>query len=961
MPYGGGLAELSVPTMSQSYRRAVQKNPPKGEYFLQVYPPTKQGSGYHYGGCVKPSDPQTSTQPNRSYVIWRKWEDCLELQRTVEREFSYLSAKRRKQLGHDHLQGLYLHGATRAASFESLPSGPEPLSMALDIHTHLPRLSKKTALFGRPSAALLSQRAEDFQFFIDALFTLHTPLMDEVLQQRAVRDWFGYWRRDKEGEAKGALAQGMAAPSPASLDGGRVLNGSPSATSTSEIEESLVLAPQLSANSGSSDGGSSLGKELRRSSRSEFGDDDADDELLDTFPLTPAIGPISTIPNPVIHLSDDGSTPDPEPHRIHQLNKTEITLATPPSIDPPKASTLPAPYTGFSVRDIVAPPSMFRSCFGPAAQQRSPSISRSATASSTSVASTINPSAATHEFATALGISDSSPRPVPSKLVIPMLIPSRQRPGTATGSSPWSAAQRQGKIFIVEPERPRSAGGIAFRNDSMVAPSTSFKPHEVDESSHAEVQGPQKVEKPLKSPRSVANTRGFDAPHPASTSLARSNSISGRRRSSTFAYDRSPPTTSSTCLTNSSSLPSVSSDDVLTPPTSAHAQHAFPTSLNPKQSTPEHAQGHHREVSNTSTVGSLIDVSLLPWLGAHRHDEGDQTAPAVNGRRRPSWQNHPASAVWGRSSRGTRHSISSIESYMSDSSIDAALSTMRLAQSNSSIHPSELARGSGSSDGGLPARRSMSTDGSARSRWSIVHPEQRKVDEDEEGFSALDPEMASHLSFRSRSSAESIDQHSDIRQARSALADEDDTDSIDAYYYSPLSSFTESGKVRRHAMVTSSSPPTSWSPPRRGPRYPTRTPSIASYGGLPDDQFVVKILYPSSTDCGAVVLRIPRVCTFERFQEKLHTKFHEAEGVELDMLRKGFRLGYRSPSPRTSMVPNGSEENSMGGPRRTRTFSIGSGNMVDPTLLSIIKNQDDWELAIPSSREKLILQILVDN
>ena len=103
---GGGIGD--IPSMSQSYRRAVLKNPPKGEFHFIVLPPVKQGSNWHYGGRVVPLnvDGDGPNKDFREYIIYRKWEDCLDLQKTVEREYSFLSFRRRRQaqLGTDSIQ-----------------------------------------------------------------------------------------------------------------------------------------------------------------------------------------------------------------------------------------------------------------------------------------------------------------------------------------------------------------------------------------------------------------------------------------------------------------------------------------------------------------------------------------------------------------------------------------------------------------------------------------------------------------------------------------------------------------------------------------------------------------------------------------------------------------------------------------------------------------------------------------
>lgn len=381
------------------------------------------------------------------------------------------------------------------------------------------------------------------------------------------------------------------------------------------------------------------------------------------------------------------------------------------------------------------------------------------------------------------------------------------------------------------------------------------------------------------------------------------------------------------------------SEELFTPPCSAHMRSTFVGEEEKGDHLDRHR--HEREGSDLSTVGSLIDV-VLPWVGAGRYHDGEMTAPALSGRLRSSEHGLPVSAR-ARSSRGGRHSISSIESYMSDSSIDAALSTMRMTASSSSHRDPETEGGHGAS-----LRRSMSTGASGRSRGSYTAAGRSRLAKgSEEDLLALDPDMNSFLP-----TTKSF-QHSDIIDARKALGREDDADmGVDAYYYTRRSSSTQ-------RSVASGQPSLN--------RHKARTPSVASHpgsagSGIPDDQFAVKIIYPSSTDCSAIILRVPRTVTFEEFQVKLHLKFHEAEGIDLSMLQKGFRIGHRftlpAPANRSSLESD-TESARVG---RARSFSVSSlGGMVDPALLMIIKNQYDWELAVPQGKEKLILQVIVDH
>lgn len=97
--------------------------------------------------------------------------------------------------------GVYVH-SDQAASFESLPPGPDANSVAKDIHDIVPRLNKKATLF-RASQATIEQRGREFEALILALFQDDVPmLVKELRETRLVRDFFGYWRRDLDHDRK---------------------------------------------------------------------------------------------------------------------------------------------------------------------------------------------------------------------------------------------------------------------------------------------------------------------------------------------------------------------------------------------------------------------------------------------------------------------------------------------------------------------------------------------------------------------------------------------------------------------------------------------------------------------------------------------------------------------------------------------------------------------------------------
>jgi hypothetical protein len=96
--------------------------------------------------------------------------------------------------------GLYIHD--RAASFDSLPPGPDPKSVARDIHQILPKLTKKGTFF-KPSQATIDQRVCELQALVDALFAEDVPtLVKELTSDRTLIDFFGYWRQDFDLDAK---------------------------------------------------------------------------------------------------------------------------------------------------------------------------------------------------------------------------------------------------------------------------------------------------------------------------------------------------------------------------------------------------------------------------------------------------------------------------------------------------------------------------------------------------------------------------------------------------------------------------------------------------------------------------------------------------------------------------------------------------------------------------------------
>ncbi|KAG9015943.1 hypothetical protein FRB90_004119 [Tulasnella sp. 427] len=1006
---GGGIGD--IPSMSQSYRRAVLKNPPKGEFLLVVLPPQKQGSSWHYGGRIIPNPnapPQSpssaeSTKEFKEYQIWRKWEDCLDLQKTVEREFSYWSSRRRKiQLQHMNAQmnaapaqtvskanSSSSHGSSangrpsspvginsgangfysqpsKAASFDSLPSGPEPLSLALDVHTLLPKLSKKAALFGRPSPQLLQQRAEDFKSFIDALLNIQTPVMEDVRQAREIRDWFGYWKRDKEAARKtmgpsttfSTLPTSTTAPAASTTQLPIISPPSPlmplsspsvekpamdfpSATQTPTAEKTMSLSIPKPDNRASS--GTSASSESSSSSSLLIGgtadESEDEEELLDTFPPTPstATAPSSTTPSgftPIIRTSQNDSMASLRGAGPPPLSPTTPTAIIPPYHRPKPADPQHNAYMGFSVGGMMAPVPMFRSRSGPSAGQRPSSagvgMQRPASSRSPPPLST----SPNH-------LASNSPTPTPPAIphrAGPVPRTTRiQRPSTANAAT-GAGSNRQGRIFIVEPEpvkRPRSANEERKRSTSA---------------------GRADVNLPLP----------FDG-SPLKLKVDDEVLYAGHRERAMSAVEHTLSEQQSQYRPRANTSADVHAN--------ANANTTSPVVDHPPDVEPlstllhrfHHSRKHSAASQATADVlpdsASFIDIALPAWsVPSNKVEEAE---PALGKRSRPDLKSTSSAAApvavrGGKKKRlsgvrGGRHSISSIESYLSDSSIDAALSTLRIGGSTtpSSTSPAPLSV----SASVLPALVAdpilpHTPSGLRRSLSMSVKPSSVPEEED------MDEETWAK------------ERQKRLAAIHSALLDEDE-DVVDNYFYSrPSSTATRpAAPIPPHSPITPTSatsfiqphPPArrsdSISSASRVPPSPSIHGSVSSFS---DDIFSLKVLFPSFADCAAIVLRLPRTTTYMDLQCRLHVKFHEAEGIDLSKLEKGFRLGYKPAAPSSSA--SASRRRSSASGHRARSMSVGSASvsMVDPSLLVVIKNEEDWKNAIPNPREKLIVQVIVD-
>ncbi|KAJ3795791.1 hypothetical protein GGU11DRAFT_790790 [Lentinula aff. detonsa] len=226
-PFGtpqAGAGALDGPLAVDNYKRAVYR-PPPARFMVDMLPPAKQGSQYSFGMRITPilsgdrsstssNESKTSNRSNVEYEVWRRWEDCLWFQDTLELEYSRLARMKRQRLLAGKgvkKDGFYLQD--RASSWESLPPGPEPNSVAQDIHDIIPKLTKKGTLF-RASQATIEQRHSEFTAFVEALFAEDVPtLLAELRADRLATDFFGYWRRDYDLAMKNDRARSGNRPS----------------------------------------------------------------------------------------------------------------------------------------------------------------------------------------------------------------------------------------------------------------------------------------------------------------------------------------------------------------------------------------------------------------------------------------------------------------------------------------------------------------------------------------------------------------------------------------------------------------------------------------------------------------------------------------------------------------------------------------------------------------------------
>lgn len=182
-------------------------------------------------------------------------------QDTLETEYARLAKEKKQRLLHGKgikKNGIYMQD--RASSWESLPPGPDPHSVAKDIHDYLPHLTKKGTIF-RPSQATVDQRQAELTALVEALWADDLPtLVLDMRKDRLITDFFGYWRRDvdlarKSPRNTGKQRSGSITPS--------IFSTYFSSSPTVDEESSIPTLPRSPGSAPANSSSSSLSSEER--------------------------------------------------------------------------------------------------------------------------------------------------------------------------------------------------------------------------------------------------------------------------------------------------------------------------------------------------------------------------------------------------------------------------------------------------------------------------------------------------------------------------------------------------------------------------------------------------------------------------------------------------------------------------------------------------------------------------
>ncbi|KAF9484414.1 hypothetical protein BDN70DRAFT_850001 [Pholiota conissans] len=333
---------------SDQYKRAVLQ-PPPSRFMVEFLVATKSNGSYHHGMHISPIrvGDTMSVSSRRSiseYDIWRRWEDCLWFQDTLEQEYARAAREKKTRLqqgkGVKAFNGMYKQDM--ASSWESLPPGPDPSSVAQDIHGYLPRLTKKGTLF-RASQSTIEMRQKEFRNLIETLFSGDMPaLIQEIRASTIVTDFFGIWRRDYDNmdrplksvrsSVSSSIFSSYFSESTTSLSARSARTNSSSETTTpaSSLPNSPSSKRSSRSSSGSNERPRSLHSDISEVTRYPQSSKRLSMVSIETISESPTSSPVRPRRRPVSSassLSDSSST-----HSDGSSDSASSTLSTGPAI-----------------------------------------------------------------------------------------------------------------------------------------------------------------------------------------------------------------------------------------------------------------------------------------------------------------------------------------------------------------------------------------------------------------------------------------------------------------------------------------------------------------------------------------------------------------------------------------------------------------------------------------------------
>ncbi|KLO08940.1 hypothetical protein SCHPADRAFT_858526 [Schizopora paradoxa] len=999
------------PPSASAYKRAVYKSAPS-KFSVEVLSPQKHGNAFSYGMRIcslSANRDRRSVSSNMSgvsntssnssgsmqeYEVWRRWEDCLYFQELLEENYALMSREKRARLHAGKgvkKNGVYSrddheHRLQRAASFESLPPGPDPSMIAKDVHEYLPRLTKKGTLF-RASQNTVDVRGHEFRDLIEALVKENDEvptLIRELRQLGVIRDFFGFWRRDHDRIRKqdrdsesmrsrdSMISVGSTSTTRGSMFGG-TFGMYFSASNLSLQLPSTLTAPESPTS----------GKRVRRPPQLAA-------RLQSS--VSPMASPISpTISEPAAMPSESSNhTARPRAYTMQGLGAQEFQRPIASGSRPSRYQTTPLPGSPTNSPPASAPPG---ASFGQAisdAESRTeedldsyPSDSGSTTESYSSSQAGLmgnglpkTPQSAPPTFRSQSQMQES---PTKGKGTLRMLgsprepqIASSSDSDEQYGESKDDESESQYIIMNGQPYTPTSTFELApdplefSRSNSIRHRLQHFTIEEEDEDEAGVLHERPTPMLPSTARNSVATCMTSSEDDHASSSFRTQSPRPMQRRVNSggsvqggmmFTDDLFGEDNMSMYKRDSNSSLAERTDRarspaahdealrVLTSRNDSNFRAASPParSLTPSARTSGSSSGSSGATRSMEARSSMTSVESVSQLEAKLKSPSSP----VLGQAHHIFEEHPQSR--------SRDSMGSMHSFMSDS-FDAFIPPRPGSpQYGAGISPVARLRAEGSE-----LRRSLSA-GSRRRRpqrssqiSTLSGPRDIGPDDDEFEDSYL------YQGFRSPS-VTTLAEDDELR--RNSVSDFPDTASIQFSMGSRISSTPSWSKE-----LTPSATPRPISPPlpSAGSRNSmistgsssSATPSMAASSvfigsgaaGSGDDAIAIKAIYQDQPGT-VIAFRSDRGVSLEDVRSKLYEKLVKQQGVV--GLSENFKLAYRLQTPLSPRA---------GGGTRSRSGSLTSevSSFNDSTQLLNISSQNEWRDAVDGTTAKLTLHIMND-